>query len=118
MSLRILLATGTVLLLTLLALQPAAAQPSAANAADIAGQVMQELGGKEAWDATHFIRFTFAGRRTHHWDKWSGRHRLEGQSPEGQKYVVLHDLNTRQGQVWLDGKKAEGDAAKEWLERA
>ena len=91
------LATGTVLLLSALALQPAAAQPAAANAADIAGQVMQALGGKEAWDATHYLRFTFAGRRTHHWDKWTGRHRLEGQTPEGKKYVVLHNLNTRQG---------------------
>ena len=79
---------------------------------------MQALGGKEAWDNTHFLRFTFASRRTHHWDKWSGNHRIEGQTPEGQKYVVLHNLNTRQGEAWLDGKKAEGDAVKEWLDRA
>lgn len=109
---RTLLAIGTVLLLCAI---PAAAQPSAA---DVAGQVMQALGGKEAWDATHFLRFTFAGRRTHHWDKWSGNHRLEGQTPEGQKYVVLHNLNTRQGQVWLDGQPADAAKAKEWLERA
>lgn len=109
------LVTGTVLLLSVLAAFPASAQPTAA---DIAGQVMQALGGKEAWDNTHFLRFTFAGRRTHHWDRWTGRHRLEGQSPEGQKYVVLHNLNTRQGEVWLDGKKAGEAAAKEWLERA
>ena len=113
------LVTGFVLLFSaLFSAGTASAQPTAA---DVAGQVMQALGGKEAWDATHFLRFTFAGRRTHHWDKWSGRHRLEGQSPEGQKYVVLHNLNVRdgrEGEVWLDGKKAEGDAVKEWLERA
>jgi hypothetical protein len=113
---RTLLATGTLLLSLIAATAlPAAAQPSAA---DIAGQVMTALGGKEAWDATHYLRFTFAGRRTHHWDKWSGRHRVEGQTPEGQKYVVLHNLNTREGEAWLDGKKAEGEAAKEWLDRA
>ena len=72
---RALLATGITLLLSAMTFQPALAQPSAA---DVAGQVMQALGGKEAWDATHFLRFTFAGRRTHHWDKWSGNHRLEG----------------------------------------
>ena len=109
---RTLLATVTVLFLCAMS---AAAQPSAA---DVAGQVMQALGGKEAWDNTHFLRFTFAGRRTHHWDKWSGNHRIEGQTPEGQKYVVLHNLNTRQGEAWLDGKKAEGAAVKEWLDRA
>lgn len=112
MAPRKLLATATLLLLSALTLQ---AQPSAS---EVAGQVMQALGGKAAWDTTRFLRFTFAGRRTHHWDKWSGRHRLEGQSPEGQKYVVLHNLNTRQGEVYLDGKKAEGDKAREWLERA
>lgn len=113
---RILLATKTVLLSLVLAVAvPAVAQPSAA---DIAGQVMAALGGKEAWEATHFLRFTFAGRRTHHWDKWTGRHRVEGQSPEGQKYVVLHNLNTREGEAWLDGKKLEGEPAKEWLDRA
>lgn len=84
----------------------------------IADQVMQALGGKEAWDQTRFLRFTFAGRRTHNWDKWTGRHRIEGQTQDGKKYLVLHNLNTRQGEAWLDGQKLEGDAAKEWLERA
>lgn len=94
---------------------PAAAQPSAEQVAD---QVMQALGGKDAWDATRFLRFTFAGRRTHHWDKWTGRHRVEGQTQEGQRYVVLHNINTRQGDAWLDGQKLEGDKLKEWLDRA
>jgi hypothetical protein len=114
MARRTLLATGTILALALTAL-PASAQPSAK---DVAGQVMQALGGKEAWDATHFLRFTFAGRRTHHWDKWTGRHRLEGQSQDGHKYVVLHNINTHQGDAWVDGKKVEGEEAKQWLERA
>ena len=83
----------------------------------IADQVMQALGGKEAWDQTRFLRFTF-GRRTHNWDKWTGRHRIEGQTQDGKKYLVLHNLNTRQGEAWLDGQKLEGDAAKEWLDRA
>lgn len=115
MSPRARLATGTILLLSILALQSAAAQPSAP---EVANQVMQALGGKEAWDATRFLRFTFAGRRTHHWDKWSGNHRLEGQTQEGQKFVVLHNLNTRQGRVWLDGQPADAEKTKELLERA
>lgn len=98
-----------------LAALPAAAQPTADQ---IAGQVLEALGGKEAWDQTRFIRFSFAGRRTHHWDKWTGRHRLEGQTPEGKPYVVLSNLNTKEGGAWIDGQKAEGDQKKEWLERA
>ena len=32
----------------------------------IADQVMTAMGGQKAWDDTHYLRFTFAGRRTHH----------------------------------------------------
>ena len=84
----------------------------------IADQVMKALGGKEAWDQTRFIRFTFAGRRTHNWDKWTGRHRLEGQTQDGKKYLVLDNINTHEGEAWLDGQKLEGAAAKEWLDRS
>jgi hypothetical protein len=105
-------------ILTALSLAGALTAQATPSATDVAGQVMQALGGKEAWDNTHFLRFTFAGRRTHHWDKWTGRHRVEGQTPDGQKYVVLHNLNTHEGEAWVDGKKVEGDQAKEWLDRA
>ncbi|HEX7181669.1 MAG TPA: hypothetical protein VF756_07490 [Thermoanaerobaculia bacterium] len=114
---RKLLVTGWILIvLTLISL--AASAQGGPSAEKVAGQVMQALGGKEAWDATRFLRFTFAGRRTHHWDKWTGRHRIEGQTQEGQRYLVLHNINTRQGDAWLDGQKLDGDKAKEWLERA
>jgi hypothetical protein len=103
-------------LITSLALaQPAAAAPSAES---IAAEVMQALGGEAAWNETRFLRFTFAGRRTHHWDKQTGRHRLEGQSQDGKRYVVLHDLDTRQGEAWLDGAQLSGEEAAQWLERA
>lgn len=105
-----------------LAALPAAVFPAAAqggpSAEQIAGQVLEAMGGKEAWDSTRFLRFSFAGRRTHHWDKWTGRHRLEGQTPEGQPYVVLSNVNTKDGDVWIAGKQAEGETEKEWLERA
>jgi hypothetical protein len=98
-----------------LAALPATAQPTADQIAD---QVQQALGGKDAWDQTRFIRFSFAGRRTHHWDKWTGRHRLEGQTPEGKPYVVLSNINTHEGDAWIDGQKAEGEQKKEWLDKA
>jgi len=93
---------------------PSANNPSAGAIAD---QVMNALGGKQAWDSTHYLRFTFAGRRTHHWDKWTGRHRVEGTGQDGKKYVVLENINTHEGQAWVDGKKVEGDDLKKWLER-
>ena len=75
---------------------------------------MEALGGEPAWNNTHFLRFTFAvdheGKtvvsRDHTWDKWTGRYRLEGTNKEGQKYVVLMNVNTKEGQAWSDGKPA------------
>lgn len=73
----------------LLGLLLAAALPAAAadappvkadpKAAAIADQVMDALGGKKAWDDTHYLRFDFGvekdGKfqgRSHTWDKWTG----------------------------------------------
>lgn len=95
----------------------AATAPGAdARAHRIAGQVMEALGGREAWDATRFIRFTFAGRRTHTWDKHTGRHRVEGQTRDGGRFVVLENLGTREGRAWMNGEEVSGDKRKELLE--
>jgi len=88
------------------------------TAESIAAEVLQALGGEQAWQQTRFVRFTFAGRRTHHWDTWTGRHRVEGQTQAGKAYVVLHDLDDRQGQAWLDGAPATGEEAARLLESA
>lgn len=97
---------------------------SAARATEIADRVMTALGGKEAWDKTRFLRFSFGGERdgkfqgrTHTWDKWTGRYRVEGQTREGKPFLILMNLNTKQGSAWLDGKKVEGEELKKELER-
>ena len=116
--------------LTLAAVLPAApadAPPLKADpkAAAIADQVMDALGGKKAWDDMHYIRFEFGmekdGKfqgRSHTWDKWTGRYRLEGKTPDGKSYVTLMNVNTKEGSAWMDGKKLEGDDAKKALEKA
>src|SRR4051794_18714343 len=88
-------------LLMALALAPQAAMAQDAKAQPVLDHLQQALGGKQAWDNTHYLRFSFAGRRTHWWDKWSGRHRLEGQTKEGQHYVVLENVNTKEGSAWM-----------------
>src|SRR5262249_60726929 len=116
--------------LTLAAVLPAApadAPPLKADpkAAAIADRVMEALGGKKAWDDMHYIRFEFGmekdGKfqgRSHTWDKWTGRYRLEGKTPDGKSYVTLMNVNTKEGSAWMDGKKLEGDDAKKALEKA
>jgi len=101
---------------------PAASNPKATAVAD---QVLEALGGKAAWDATRYLRFDFAveaeGKsrtpRRHWWDKQTGRYRLEGQTQEGVHYVVLMNLNTKDGSVYLNGQRAQGEDEKKYLER-
>jgi hypothetical protein len=106
--------TGSLLIAALaLVPRPGSAQPTAQSVAD---SVQQALGGKQAWDNTRYLHFTFAGRRSHWWDKWTGRYRVEGDTKDKQHYVVLENVNTKEGTAYLDGKKLEGDKAKEMLE--
>lgn len=111
---------GTVLFAVLalvLVASPAAAETDT-QAVEIAERTLEAMGGAEAWESTRFLRFDFFGFRLHHWDRYTGRHRFEGQTREGQSYVVLHDIQKREGRAWLDGKELEGDDLAEWLERA
>lgn len=104
---------------------PAAAAEPDPRAVAVADEVMKALGGREAWEATRFLRFDFVvdrdGKtvmsRAHLWDKHTGRYRLEGKTREGDAFVVLMDLNTKDGRAWQGGKALEGEAAAKGLER-
>ncbi|MEL7058445.1 MAG: hypothetical protein AAGN46_00305 [Acidobacteriota bacterium] len=88
------------------------------KAVEIAQKALDGMGGADAWAASRHLVFDFFDFRRHAWDRETGRHRLEGATREGQNYVVLHNVNSRTGQVFLDGELLAGDAAAEWLERA
>lgn len=88
---------------------------AAAGPEQVAERVLDAMGGQKAWDDTRFLHFTFAGRRAHWWDRYTGRHRVEGKTKEGQAYVVLENINTRQGTAYLDGKRQEGEEAGKLL---
>ena len=120
MTRRLLPVTAFVLALFGLALRMGFAHPHEASpsAETVALRVMDAMGGEEAWSNTRFIRFSFAGERTHWWDKREGRHRLEGKTRDGKPFVMLHNVNTRQGEAWVGGRRAEGDQARELLEQA
>jgi len=103
---------------------PAAVAESAAPAdtqADaLAGRVMEGLGGEEAWAATRYLVFEFAGRRSHWWDRYTGRHRVEGTTADGERFVVLHDVHDqgKAGRAWIDGQPVTGEGAAELIENA
>ncbi|MEM7353027.1 MAG: DUF6503 family protein [Acidobacteriota bacterium] len=88
------------------------------KAVELAESVVEAMGGQDAWDATRFVRFNFFGFRLHHWDRQTGRHRLEGKSRDGDSYVILHNVNTREGTVVVNGEVMEGEEKDKRLKGA
>jgi hypothetical protein len=106
---------------------PAAnAPPADAKAVAVADKVMHSLGGADAWNGLHYLRFDFAVdrggktlvRRAHTWDKWTGQYRFEATGKEGEAIVVLMNVNTREGSAFVKGKKVEGEGLKKHLDDA
>jgi len=91
----------------------------------IADKVIAAMGGA-AWDKTRFIKFTFlvkrgetkAGMRTHYWDRFEQRSRMEGQSKEQKPVVAVVDHKTRQGQAMMDGQLLFDADAKKFIDLA
>lgn len=83
----------------------------------LVSRAVKSLGGRGALEATRFLAFDFiieqAGRpmlrRSHTWDRETGRYRLEWVAPDGQPFVALFNVNTRQGQVF-SGNKMQASA--------
>lgn len=96
------------------------------KALEISRAVMKAMGGEQAWNNLRFLRFDFASVRdgatnvirSHWWDKYTGRHRVEGKTREGEPFVVLSNINTRQGDAWKNGVKLEGDEERTFLDNA
>lgn len=83
-----------------------------------AERLLEALGGRQAFEGTRFLRFNFFGFRTHHWDRHTGRYRLEGRNRAGEAYVVLFDTDSKDGRAWKDGAEIAGEAKAEMLKMA
>ena len=106
------LVTGLLLLLIVLPLAAGEMGHADARSAEIAAEVMQRMGGREAWEATRFLTWNFFGNRRHLWDKHSGDIRVEGTDRDsGEAYLVLMNLNSMQGRAWVDGEEVTEPAA-------
>ena len=93
------------------------------KAVAVADRVMETLGGEEAWQAARYLRFDFAVeregktlvRRAHTWDRRRGRYRVQATDEKGRPVVVLMNLHTKQGQAWVGGEPAAGEALEKLL---
>lgn len=90
---------------------------SDARAVEIAGRVVERMGGWEAWDRTRFLRWRFFGRRSLWWDRHEGRVRIEADSESG-RTVWLLDVNALEGRVWTNGEEiVDPDELRSAVER-
>ncbi len=108
-------------LAALAAPEPLTAGPERSAKVDrLVDRVTAGLGGEEAWEATRYLVFEFAGARSHWWDRFTGRHRLEGTTQDGAAYVVLQNVHDRgaAGSAWIDGEPVAGERAAELIENA
>lgn len=106
-----------------LLLATACAQRDSAKSADAENaalawhdSVMAAMGGRKAWERTRYLRFRWnvfrdgelVSDRLHHWDRYDGRYRVETTTPEGESFLALLNVNTQEGQAWLNGRPVEG----------
>jgi hypothetical protein len=100
------------------------------KAVEVERAMVQAMGGEDAWNATHFVRFDFklnAGGtlkqdNAHLWDRKDGRYRIERRLKGAKHEVDLFNIaeyeRDKSGAVYVDGKKLEGDQARKLLEGA
>ncbi len=86
----------------------AGSDPAAVALAD---DVMERMGGREAWDATRHIEFDFFGSRRYTWDRYTGDVRIAGEGREsGTPYVILMNVNTGEGRATESGREVTDPA--------
>ena len=100
------------------------------KAVEVTRAMMKAMGGEEAWNSTHFVRFDFKFKldgklladNAHLWDRKDGRYRFEQTTNDGKRQVVLFRIGDyerdKAGEAYLDGKKLEGDAARKAVDDA
>jgi hypothetical protein len=111
-------------LLALAAAVPLRAEDPRATA--VGKSMIEAMGGPSAWDHARYFRFDFtvvrAGKKvasfSHFWDRWTGRYRVEGEDAHGVAWKAYLNVNTKEGDYWVNGAKAEGEARAKGLENA
>lgn len=79
---------------------------SSSRAAAIADATLAAMGGRAAWDGSRYLVWRFFGRRLHIWDRYTGRARIEWNDRKtGKPHLVLMNVQTRQGRVFVDGSE-------------
>lgn len=85
---------------------------SDAEAIAIADEVMEAMGGRKAWDETHYLCWTFFGGDELVWDKWTGDVRID--RPNGM--TLLSNIHDGSGKAFMNGSEiTEADSVSTLL---
>lgn len=107
---------------TLVGARQAPARKSDERAVQIVDQMLTALGGLDNYHATRFIRFTFIRVEQPPlgitWDKYTGRYRLDATTKDAKPSVVLMNVNTKEGRVFVAGAPVEGKERGDYLQQA
>jgi len=90
----------------------------------VGDELTKAMGGREGWAKARFFRFDWIvekdGKRvvarSHYWDRWDGRYRVDGKDEKEGAYSVYFNVNSKDGVAFVDGKRVTDAAqAKKWL---
>ncbi len=96
------------------------------RADSLARKVFESAGGVEVWSSVPYVVFSQATEvnRTptriirHLWNRKTNQYRMELPGPAGKPYVVLFDIDTRQGTAYWDSVELETRETSRWIEEA
>jgi hypothetical protein len=99
--------------------------PIETRADSVALAVFEACGGPSAWADLRYLRFDFGvdgpgGKRVfrkHLWDRYDGNYRVEWESGTDSTYVILLNVNSRDGEAFMNGKSAGPDRQEELVAR-
>ena len=103
--------------------QPVAGNPPAEGfneaasdpeAIEIADQVMEAMGGRQAWDSTRYLTWNFFGNRTLLWDKQTGDVRIDSHRDSTVYLINIYD-NT--GKVKKNSSEMPADSLQKYTDR-
>lgn len=90
-------------------------EASDGRAIAIADSVMKAMGGKEQWESTRVISWSFFGQRTHTWDKKNNRDRIEIPS---KNLMMQFNIDTKEGIVEKNGQEiTQPDSVQKYLQK-
>lgn len=89
-------------------------------------KVWKAVGGKSKFDKSRYFQFDFAVKRDgkagvprkHLWDRYTGDYRLETADITGKSTVVLFNVNTKAGSVYIDNVLQQGAEADQTIKKA